>query len=109
MREVLAAYLTVDGWIVTEAVDGQLGLEAAAVHRPDLIVTDIMMPNLDGLSMVRRLREDAMLRHIPVLLVSGHPAPELDFEPGGPVTYIAKPVTLGTFLRAIRELLATSA
>ncbi len=109
VREVLSAYLAVDGWEVTEAVDGVDGLAAAQATHPDLIVTDMMMPNLDGLSMVRQLRQDDGLRRVPVLLISGHPEPDLDFGPGGAVSYIAKPVKLGSFLRAIRELLATSA
>ena len=110
VREVLAAYLAVDGWAVFEAVDGEAGLAAAHETRPDLIVTDIMMPKLDGLQMITRLREDDILRTVPVLVISGHPEPDLTvFRDGGEVAYVSKPVTLGTFLRAIRDLATSSA
>lgn len=107
VREVLAAYLDVDGFEVVEAADGVEGLESTRTQAPDLIVTDIMMPRMDGLTMVRQLRADEALRHIPVLLISGHsdPPDEVDLE-AGPLAYIPKPVTLGGFLSAIRRLLA---
>lgn len=109
VREVLAAYLAVDGWAVTEAVDGEDGLRAARQSTPDLVVTDVMMPRLCGTEMVLALREDELLRRIPVLVISGHPEPEIDYGEGAPVAFISKPVTLGSFLRAVRELLSASA
>ncbi len=105
VREVLAAYLRVDDFDVVEASDGVEGLELARSEQPGLIVTDIMMPRLDGLSMVRQLRCDPALRDIPVLLVSGHAEPPTDLDlRAGPLAYLAKPVTLGGFLAAVRKL-----
>ncbi|MCC7493646.1 MAG: response regulator [Fimbriimonadaceae bacterium] len=105
VRDVLAAYLEVDGCAVTQAADGLEGLQKARAERPELIVTDIMMPRLDGLAMVRQMRADPDLSDIPILLVSGHAEPpnDLDFA-SNKLSYIAKPVTLGCFLAAVRRL-----
>ena len=110
VREVLAAYLAVDGNEVTLAADGVEGLDLARSERPDFIVTDIMMPRMDGLAMVRTMRQDTGLRQIPVLLISGHSDPPVADElAGGPLGYIAKPVTLGGFLAAVHRLIKPQA
>ncbi|NUQ01304.1 MAG: response regulator [Armatimonadetes bacterium] len=109
VREVLAAYLEVDGYTVALASDGQEGYDLAMAEPPALIVTDIMMPRMDGVTMVRRLRQTPQHRATPVLLISGHSDPPVDPElRTGPLLYIAKPVTLGGFLGALRKLLRTA-
>jgi DNA-binding response OmpR family regulator len=57
-------------WCVEHAADGREGLEAARVNPPDVIVSDIMMPEMDGFEMLQRLRDDVRTSHIPVMLLT---------------------------------------
>jgi DNA-binding response OmpR family regulator len=67
-RELLHYYFTNAGYIVPTAIDGQEGLYMAKVEKPDLIITDVSMPNMDGIEMVRQIRSDAEIAHIPILV-----------------------------------------
>jgi PAS domain S-box-containing protein len=68
--ELLRLLLVQAGYRVITAADGQEGLETAQRERPDLIVSDVSMPRMNGIEMCRRIRADAELSSIPVLLVS---------------------------------------
>ncbi|NBB92660.1 MAG: response regulator [Gammaproteobacteria bacterium] len=57
-------------WDVIEAVDGREALEQARERLPDIVVSDIMMPRMDGLELLRRLRDDVRTSHLPVLLLT---------------------------------------
>jgi DNA-binding response OmpR family regulator len=59
-----------DEWQIIEAAEGQQGLQLARQEQPDLIVSDIMMPGMDGFQMLARLRDDLATSHIPVLLLT---------------------------------------
>ena len=60
------------GHEVSEAANGQAALQAIADSRPDLVVTDVMMPVMDGVELIRRLRANPDTAHIPILCVSGN-------------------------------------
>ena len=71
IREVVQVALeTVAGWHVLTADGGAAALEQAAAHQPDVILLDVMMPEMDGITTFRRLQEGASTRHIPVVLVT---------------------------------------
>ena len=63
-------------WTVEAVADGNAALEAIRTRRPDLVIADVMMPGLDGLQLLRTLREDPQTSIIPVLLLSGRAAEE---------------------------------
>jgi diguanylate cyclase (GGDEF)-like protein len=91
-RQVLAELLKPD-YTVLLAKNGEQALERAARHAPDLILLDVMMPDLDGYEVLRRLREDPHLDQIAVIFISGLDRPE-DEANGlklGAADYIAKP------------------
>jgi PAS domain S-box-containing protein len=73
--------------------DGEEALEAARARRPDVIVTDVMMPNLDGFGLIRALREDPDLRTVPVLVLSARAGEEARLEGlhRGADDYLVKP------------------
>lgn len=71
-REVLVTLLGYQGHRMIEAADGSLGLAAARAERPDLIITDILMPVMDGYELVRQLRLDPATRSIPVIFYTAH-------------------------------------
>jgi CheY-like chemotaxis protein len=68
--EALRIRLSLFGYEVHSAHDGSQGLSAAALHRPDVILLDVRMPVMDGLTMLARLRENPATRNIPVVMVS---------------------------------------
>ncbi len=70
VRKSLAKSLSLAGYDVDEAVDGKEGLEKALAGHPDLIISDIRMPELDGLQMLDRLRVDEWGKQVPVIILS---------------------------------------
>lgn len=70
VRELERKLLQADGFEVSVAADGWAGWQAMRRELFDLVITDVDMPRLDGLQLVRMLKQDTMLRHIPVIMVS---------------------------------------
>ncbi|WP_409526065.1 response regulator [Nitrincola sp. MINF-07-Sa-05] len=68
--ELMVYLLEAFGYEVLTAQDGGEGLERAVSHRPDLIICDIQMPVMDGYEVVRKLKSDPALSHIPVMAVT---------------------------------------
>jgi signal transduction histidine kinase len=93
------------------AADGLSGLEAARKELPSLIVTDLMMPGLDGLELTRRLRDDPATRHIPIVMLTARG--ELDDRVAGidtgVNTYLSKPFSPRELLSTARSLVKTQA
>jgi CheY-like chemotaxis protein len=69
-RELLRRALEGDGWMVEEAVNGREALDHVEKRRPDVILLDLMMPEMDGITFVERLRASERNRSIPVLVVT---------------------------------------
>lgn len=90
--------------IVAEAEDGERGLEAALHHRPDLIITDIKMPFMDGVEFMRRVRENGLDAQFIVL--SGYS--DFEYAKGairyGAMDYIVKPVENGKLVEALNRI-----
>ncbi|QGZ38582.1 diguanylate cyclase (GGDEF)-like protein [Pseudoduganella flava] len=91
-REVLAELLKPE-YTVLLAKDGAQALERAARHVPDLILLDVMMPDMDGFEVLRRLRDDPRTADVAVIFVSGmgRPEDEANGLKAGASDYIAKP------------------
>lgn len=67
-----AAYLQFSGYRVAEAANGLEALEKARELLPDIILMDLALPKMDGWEATRRLKADALTRHIPVVALTGH-------------------------------------
>ncbi|MBZ0277115.1 MAG: response regulator transcription factor [Anaerolineae bacterium] len=103
----LADKLRGEGFNVIISGDGEDGLEKARSERPDLIVLDIMLPGLDGLSLCRIVRRDTSTAHIPIIMLTAR-GTEVDKIVGlesGAEDYVVKPVALGEFLARVRAVL----
>jgi DNA-binding response OmpR family regulator len=99
--------LTRVGYDVLEAGNGRQALELARAHRPDLAVLDVMMPEVDGCEVTRRLRADAATRHMPVILLSAWAQRE-DVARGmaaGATDYVTKPVSIEVLRARVRAAL----
>lgn len=103
---VLEALLQDEGYAIRTASNGLEALERVAEERPDLILTDVMMPRLTGLELVQRLGDDPALRSIPVVVMSSmsREAVEAKLALDGRV-FLHKPFGLDALLRSVRELL----
>ena len=93
MREYVARLLRSQGWTVTAVSDGQRALEAALEQRPDLVLSDVMMPSLDGFGLLRELRSRQETSTVPVILLSARAGMEarVDGAHAGADDYIVKP------------------
>jgi len=103
----LADKLRGEGYTVVTSLDGEEGLEKVRAERPDLIVLDIMLPGLDGLSLCRIVRRDSATSHIPIIMLTAR-GTEVDKIVGlesGADDYVVKPVALGEFLARVRAVM----
>jgi DNA-binding response OmpR family regulator len=80
---VLADKFRREGFVALEAKDGEQALDLATKHHPDLLVLDIVMPSMDGLTMLKKLREDKWGQQVPVLILSNLSDPEQINEAAG--------------------------
>jgi signal transduction histidine kinase/DNA-binding response OmpR family regulator len=101
MRSYVARLLEAQGYAVSQAADGARALELARAARPDLVLTDVMMPKLDGFGLLRAIRREPALADAPVVMLSARAGEEAKVEglDAGADDYLVKPF-------AARELLA---
>ncbi len=95
------------GYEVIQTRDGLSALDLAREHRPDLIVMDIQLPEVPGTDVIKWLKEDESLRHIPVIAVTAF-AMKGDQErirESGCEAYMSKPITVTEFLETVRRFL----
>jgi DNA-binding response OmpR family regulator len=107
LRELVAYRLSRSGYNVIGAEDGQEAFEMAAERTPDLMILDVMMPKLDGYELTRRLRAEAALRSIPVILLTAR-SQESDIDRGfevGADDYLKKPFNPDELVARVRAVL----
>ena len=104
IRELYEAYLNVAGNRVETASDGREAVRFARVSRPDVIVMDLQMPNIDGWAAIRELQRDASTAAIPIIVLPGHDLKEFlgwSARAEGAVAYLMKPISPEQMDRAI--------
>ncbi|GAB7184107.1 response regulator transcription factor [Kitasatospora sp. Ki12] len=105
--EVVAGYLTRAGHHVDRAVDGNRGLDLARAHRPDLLVLDLMLPGIDGLEILRRLRATEDGADLPVVMLTAR-GDEADRILGlelGADDYVTKPFSPRELVLRVQSVL----
>src|SRR5688572_6794437 len=107
-RDVYALILELEGFAVVQARDGQEGVARAVESRPDIIITDLSMPIMDGWETIRRLRADQRTRSIPSIVCSVLYG-EHGLESARADALMAKPCPLDALLVGVRRLLSPRA
>src|SRR5512145_1282024 len=109
--DILRTRLLAHGYEIVTAADGEEALSATRAHLPDLILLDVMMPKLDGVEVCRRLRADASLPFIPIILVTAKSDPKdvvAALEAGGD-EYLSKPVDQTSLVARVKSMLRIKA
>lgn len=106
IRELEAFFLNEAGFGVEFAADGVAALEMARTMKPDIIITEVLVPKLDGLALCRAVRKEAELKNTVILIFSILAAATRAREAGADA-FIMKPLAEQRLVETVRELLAT--
>ena len=106
-RFMMKRLLEMNGYRVVEAVNGEEAVEIARREQPDVILMDLSLPMMDGLSATRRIREQQELRNIPIVAVSAHDTVDFhaDALAAGCNDYVTKPVDFDQLENLLARLL----
>ncbi|HET7342435.1 MAG TPA: response regulator [Methylomirabilota bacterium] len=107
VRELYAQYFNALGYRVVTAHDGATGFSAALLHRPDVIVMDLAMPRVDGVTAIKNLKAEPRTRKMPVILLTGyaHRAIEQGGLEAGAAVFLTKPCLPEDLEQHVRSLL----
>ena len=107
LLELIEYNLKKEGFDVLTAEDGMEGIEMTLKHNPNLVLLDIMMPKMDGLEVVERMREDEKLRRIPIIFLTarGDEKTEVEGLDKGGDDYITKPISTTKLISRIKAVL----
>jgi DNA-binding response OmpR family regulator len=106
IREELIDILTMEGYQVFEADNGETGFDLVLKELPNLIISDILMPKLDGFEMYKKLQNNSKTRVIPLIFLSAK-AEKADIKNGmniGAENYLTKPIDIHELLNAIKTI-----
>jgi len=70
LRELISQKLIKEGYDIIEAIDGEKGIEAIKSEKPDLVLLDLILPEVDGFGVLAKVKEDASLSQIPIIILS---------------------------------------
>ncbi len=111
IRDLISFNLEREGFTPIQAEDGIQGLELAVVHKPDIILLDVMMPGKDGFQVCRELERNAETAHIPIIILTAK-GEEIDRIVGlelGADDYVVKPFSVRELILRIRAILRRQA
>ena len=107
MREMVSLALKAAGFDVTSAGDGEEALSAARSRSFDLVLSDVNMPRMDGISLIRALRAEAAYKHTPILMLTTESSAERKREgkAAGATSWIVKPFDPATLVATMQRVL----
>jgi two-component system chemotaxis response regulator CheY len=108
IRQAIKIALSGEGYTVTEAANGQEGLDQGAAGGFDLIITDLNMPVMDGLTMIRELRQRPAGAGVPIVFLTTESDAEIKGEAkaAGATGWLTKPFDPETLVRVVKKVLA---
>ena len=106
MRDMLKMALLEVGFKVNQAEDGQHGLEVLRIEKPDVIITDINMPRMDGFQFIEAVRQDTEYRAVPILVLTteSDDSKKMRARQAGATGWIVKPFEPEKLVAAIRRV-----
>ena len=108
-REMMAKLLELEAYRVITAEDGLVGLTKAEAEHPDLIITDINMPNLNGIEMIKMIRNQSPVREVPILAITAYGSGVAqEALAAGADRATTKPIEFDSLIEGIKQLLAKS-
>jgi CheY-like chemotaxis protein len=107
-REAFAEFLRGEGFDVLEAANGRAALDIVSASRPDAVVTDLRMPRMDGIQLIRALRTADATRRLPIICVSGDGEYAGEAAAVGCDAFLPKPCDLDRVVEALTRLIATA-
>jgi len=89
--------------------DGRFALDQAREFTPDLVITDIQLPHVTGLELIRMIRNDKQLKEVPIMAVTAYAAAadEERIRAAGAQAYVSKPISVAKFVAQVNDLLGT--
>ena len=105
LRGNVQRYLELNEFEVILANDGAEGLEMIKKEKPDLVITDVMMPRMDGFTMLREIKSSEAMRDIPVIMLTAKESIRDLYEMQGASDFIPKPFDMGSLLDAVNKAL----
>ena len=109
-RLLYVEYLQFEGFRATAVADGASALRAAHADRPDLVIMDLKMPDMDGFSVLDTLKRDDHLRTIPVVILTGNVAPHVRRRAleMGSAEFVSKPCLPNDLADVVRRTIAAA-
>jgi two-component system alkaline phosphatase synthesis response regulator PhoP len=107
LLDLIEYNLEKEGFDVLKAEDGEEGMQMAREHSPNLVLLDIMMPKMDGMEVVERMRADKNLTHIPIIFLTARGDEKMEVEglDKGGDDYITKPISTKKLISRIKAVL----
>jgi two-component system, cell cycle response regulator DivK len=108
-RQILRVLLASAGYVMIEAQNGETALAAALSERPDLILMDIQLPDLDGYEVTRRIKSNPRSHDVPIIAVTSYALSDDERKAlaAGCIAYVAKPYSPMQLLAKIKKYLAS--
>jgi two-component system cell cycle response regulator DivK len=99
--------LEAHGYVTVQTRNGMEAIELARLHRPDLILMDIQLPEVSGLEVTKWIKTDEELKHIPVIAITAFAmkGDEEKMRQGGCEAYLSKPISVVKFLETVKSFL----
>ncbi|MDX1641943.1 MAG: response regulator transcription factor [Balneolaceae bacterium] len=107
LLDLIEYNLRQEGFNVLKAENGKDGIQMAKEHMPDLVLLDIMMPQMDGIEVCDRMREDSTLSHIPIIFLTARSDEKTEIEGlnKGADDFITKPISTSKLISRIKAVL----
>jgi DNA-binding response OmpR family regulator len=108
LMRVLSMFFDLEGYHVIQARHGREALDMLQEYSPDIILLDLMMPEVGGEEVIRQIRANRKLRHVPVIIFTAAETREEELTAAGASSFIAKPFSLNGLLDTVQEAIRTA-
>lgn len=104
-RDAMSELLQANGFTILVAQDGEEALEILKSHKPDVVLTDIDMPHIDGLTLCHQIKQNPLTSDIPLILISGRPP---IYQPDSVFDVVQKPILTEELLSSLKAAIRLS-